>query len=89
MANSVSEEIQRDDLAMSVAQALATANAAATAEGADLPQSLVTITEESPPPERKWRIHYGPRDYQNRRGGDLIFVVDATTGRLERTIRGQ
>jgi hypothetical protein len=83
------ESIQQDGLAMSVARALAIANGEAATRGTDLAQSLVTITEESPPPARVWRIHYGPREYRNRRGGDLIVLVDEQAGAVRRVIRGQ
>lgn len=83
------EKIQQDELAMTVARVLAVANEAATAQGADPSQCLVTITEESPPLEHVWRIHYGPRDYKNRRGGDLMVLVDDRVGTVQRIIRGQ
>jgi hypothetical protein len=89
MASSALEEIQQDDLAMAVARALALANDVATGQGVDLAGSIVTITEESPPPARLWRIHYGPRDYRNRRGGDLIVVVDERAGVVQRILLGQ
>jgi len=89
MATPALQDIQQDDLAMSVAKAVAIANETAAAQGVDLTQSLVTIAEEAPPPGRLWRIHYGPRDYKNRRGGDLIIFVDETSGDVQRTLRGQ
>ena len=82
-------QIQQDRLAMAVARAVAVANETATSQGIDLATSLVTITEESPPPTRLWRIHYGPRDFTRRRGGDLIVLVDDQTGTVQRSIRGQ
>ena len=88
MATSILEGLQ-DGLAKSMARALASANTAAEAGGADLAGSVVTITEESAPPERVWRIHYGPRDYRNRRGGDLIVLVDEQTAAVRHVIRGQ
>lgn len=83
------EDIQHDELAMSVAGALAIANEAAVAEGVDLAQSMVTIAEDSPPPDRVWRIHYGRRDYKLRRGGDLIVLVDERAGAVKRILKGQ
>ena len=83
------ERIQQDDLAMAVARALTLANEAAAAQRVDLAQSLVSITEEGTPPKRIWQVHYGPRDYQNRRGGDLIVEVDESAGAVLRVIRGQ
>jgi hypothetical protein len=83
------EEIQQDRLAMSVAKALALANEAALAQGTDPANSLVTITEATSAGGRLWRIHYGPRDYIGRRGGDLIVVVDEGSEAVQRMIRGQ
>jgi len=89
MASVTLEEMQQDDLVMSVARALALANEAAITQGTDPAASLVTITEETPPTGRAWRINYGPREYVNRRGGDLIVVVDERSGDVLRVLRGQ
>jgi len=83
------EEIAQDELAVGVARALAIANHTAASHGTNLQHSLVTITEDAPPPHRRWRVHYGPRDYVGRRGGDLIVIVDETTGQTDRILRGQ
>ena len=74
---------------MAVARALALANEAALAEGVEPANSLVTITEEPSSAGRHWRIHYGPRDYVGRRGGDLIVLVDERGEGVQRIIRGQ
>ena len=89
MATPELQDIQQDLLAMSVARALAIPNETAVAQGTDPNDSMVTITEEPSPSGRLWRIHYGPRDYVHRRGGDLIVLVDERTGGVERVIRGQ
>jgi hypothetical protein len=89
MSTSELEALQRDALAWSVARALAAANVAATAHGTAVERSLVTITEHPTAPGREWHVHYGPRDYINRRGGDLTVVVDAEAGAVRRVIRGQ
>ncbi len=83
------ETIQQDTLAMSVAGAVTLANAEAAARGTDLAQALVTIREEAPPPKRIWCVHYGPRAYQNRRGGDLMVYIDEQAGAVARVVRGQ
>ena len=90
MAVATLDRIQKDDKAMSVASALSVANEAALAQGADLAQALVTITEElAPPGGALWRIHYGPRDFVARRGGDLIVLVDQQTATVQKIVRGQ
>jgi len=85
----VLEELREDDLALAVGRAVAAANKAALAHGKDLDASLITITEEAPPPQRLWRVHYGPREYVLRRGGDLIVFVEEQTGNVQRVVRGQ
>ena len=82
------EEKNQDGLAISVGRALALANEAPVAHGMDPANALVTITEE-PSAERLWRIHYGPRSAANRRGGDLIVLVDREGRAIQRIIRGQ
>ncbi len=89
MATMTIEKLQQDDLVMSVARALALANEAAHSKGTDPADSLVTITEETASTGRVWRIHYGPRNYINRRGGDLIVLVDERSAAVQRVIRGQ
>ena len=69
--------------------ALALANEAALAEGADPSKSLVSISEESTAAGPVWRISYGPRDYVGRRGGDLIVFVDDGSQTIQRILRGQ
>ncbi len=83
------DALQRDHLVMSVARALALANEAALGRGTNPATSLVTISEETSAAGRVWRIHYGPRDYVSRRGGDLIMLVDDRSGAVQRIIRGQ
>lgn len=83
------EEMQQDHLVMSVARALALANEAALTHGTKPDDSLVTITEEASSAGSHWRIHYGPRAYLGRRGGDLIVLVDERSESVQRIIRGQ
>jgi hypothetical protein len=83
------ETIREDARAMAVARVLAVADQTALAQGIDLSRSLITITEESPPAEHVWRIHYGPREYVSRRGGDLMVLVDDRDGEVQRIIHGQ
>ena len=89
MATATLEELQQDKLVMSVAHALALANETALAQGTEPADSLVTITEETSDDGRVWRIHYGPRNFVSRRGGDLIVLVDDRSAAVQRIIRGQ
>jgi hypothetical protein len=83
------EAIQNDSLALSVAYAITLADQEAVARGVILADSLVSVAEDSPPPARTWRVHYGPRNYLNRRGGDLTVFVDELAGEVRRILRGQ
>jgi hypothetical protein len=83
------EAMQQDSLVMAVARVLSAANQAARAQAADLAASLVTISEEPSTTARTWRVHYGPKDYVNRRGGDLSVLVDEQTATVQRVVRGQ
>jgi hypothetical protein len=74
---------------MSVAGAMALANETAVSNGVDPAKCLVNISEDVSPGGPKWRIQYGPRDYVNRRGGDLIVIVNPDASSVERVIRGQ
>lgn len=89
MSTVMLEEIQQDQVAMSVARALQLANQAAVAHGTDPAASMITISAEASQPPTWWRVHYGPRDYLSRRGGDLIVTVDAAAGHVEQVLRGQ
>lgn len=89
MPTTTIEKLQKDALAMSVASAVAVANEAAIAQGRDPEKSLITIAEENSPSGTVWRISYVPRDYVNRRGGDLIVLVDSSSQTVQRILRGQ
>ena len=88
MAIATLEALQSDRIVMSVARALAVANEAAIAHGTEPAQSLISITEESSPAGPVWRIDYIKRDYVNRRGGDLIVLVDGVSQTVQRVLRG-
>lgn len=88
MAPLTLEAIQHDQVVQSVARVLILANEAAVAQGIDPAACLVTINEE-PSAEHVWRIHYGPRDYISRRGGDLIVLVDERSGTVQGVLWGQ
>jgi hypothetical protein len=83
------EEIEQDSVAMSIAKVLKLANNAAVAHGTDPASSAITISAEPSQPSSVWRIHYEPRDYISRRGGDLTVMVNAEQGRVEQVLRGQ
>ncbi|MGH7225602.1 MAG: hypothetical protein ACRELF_20485 [Gemmataceae bacterium] len=83
------ETMQQDPLVMSVARALTLANETARRYAMELAHSVVTISEETTPEGRLWRIHYGPQDYIARRGGDLTVFVDGSGDAVKRILSGQ
>lgn len=89
MAASLTTEVLQDELAMALAQVLAAANKQARDVGVDISQSLITISQPYADEILIWRVNYGPRDYLNQRGGDLIVEVDATDASIRQVLRGQ
>jgi hypothetical protein len=89
MAQVLIREVLQDPLVMSLARAMAAANEKAREFGVDVAQSLVSITQQMMDTESVWRINYGPKDYVNRRGGDLIVYVDTHDATVKRVLRGQ
>ena len=89
MSATLAAEVIQDDIAVSVAQATATANKRARELGVDVLQSLITITQRSSKDDVFWRINYGPKDYVGRRGGDLIIEVDQSNARINQILWGQ
>lgn len=57
--------------------------------GVDVAESLLTITQRLQDDIMYWRINYGPRDYINTRGGDLVVDVSASSGEVEQVLWGQ
>lgn len=88
MGATLSADVLEDEMAVSLARVLASANRRARELNVDVPQSLITITQliDNGP---CWRINYGPKDYVGRRGGDLVIEVDATDASIKQVLRGQ
>ncbi len=82
-------DVFQDDIALSVARAIAAANKRARESGIDVPQSLITINQRSTNGKSLWRINYGLKDYVGRRGGDLIIEVDPMDASIKQVLRGQ
>jgi hypothetical protein len=81
--------VLEDELALSLARALAAANKKAYELGVDVLASLITITQHAANGQLHWRINYGPKDYVGRRGGDLIVDVDPADATIKKVLRGQ
>ena len=89
MAVPLAADVLQDDLAVSLARAIAAANKRAHELGINAVQSLITITQQSSNSEALWRINYGPKDYVGRRGGDLIIDVDPIDASIKNVLWGQ
>jgi len=89
MAATLTAEVYQDDIAVTIANILATANKRATEMGVDVAESLLTITQHLQDDIIYWRINYGPKDYINTRGGDLVVDVSASSGEVEQVLWGQ
>ena len=84
----LSDDVLQDDLAVSLARVMATANKRARELGVDIVQSLVTITQHFDN-GLLWQINYGTKDYINKRGGDLIIEVGGEDMKIKQVLRGQ
>lgn len=89
MAATLTAEVLQDDLAVSLACAMAVANKKARELGVDVSQSLISITQHTLNGRSVWRINYGPKDYVNRRGGDVLIEVDMHDATINKVLRGQ
>lgn len=89
MAATLTATVLQDDLAVSLARAMAVANKKARELGVDVFQSLISITQHTLNDSSVWRINYGPRDYVNRRGGDVLIEVDMHDATVKKVLRGQ
>ena len=89
MPELLDKAVLEDELAVSLARGVAAANERARREGLDLNRSLLSATEYVETGEICWRISYIPRDYLQRRGGDLIIEVGRRDAQVRRVMRGQ
>ncbi len=84
----LSSDVLQDDMAVALARVIAAANKRARELGVDTVQSLVTITQRFDK-GTLWRINYGPKDYVNKRGGDLMIEVGGDDMKIKQVLRGQ
>ena len=57
--------------------------------GVDVRQSIVTIHQDSWDGESFWSVNYGPKDYLESRGGDVLIEVNSHDAGIRRVLRGQ
>jgi len=86
MAAMLTAEVYQDDVAVTIANVMATANKRASEMGIDVAESLLTITQRLQEDIIYWRINYGPKDYINTRGGDLVVDISAISGEVEQVL---
>ena len=84
----LSTDVLQDDIAVSLARVMTTANKRARELGVDILQSLITITQHFEN-GLLWRINYGPKDYIGKRGGDLMIEVCGEDMKIKQVLRGQ
>ncbi len=89
MAAILNHEACKDDLVVSLANAVTAANRCAREAGVDFADSLIAVSQCISGGQPVWRVNYGPRDYQLRRGGDLVVDVDPVANSVLRVLRGQ
>lgn len=84
----LSADVLQDDMAVTLARVMATANKRARELGVDVLQSFITITQQVDN-GLFWQVNYGPREYVNRRGGDLMIQVNGEDMNIKQVLRGQ
>jgi len=89
MAAPLTAEVLQDDIAISIARVLATANRKARESGGDLLNCLISIAQLAIDGRTVWRVNYDPKDFIGRRGGDLIVEINADDETISRVLRGQ
>ncbi len=89
MPTVLTNETLQDEIAVSVAQVLASANRKAKELGVDARTSLITVSQHLANGVWLWRVHYGTRDYIGRRGGDLMIDIDGINADIKQILRGQ
>jgi hypothetical protein len=89
MAAPLTADVLQDDIASSLARAMAAANRRARELDVNVSQTLITITQRDLDGGSVWRINYGPRDYIGRRGGDLMIEVDPGDASIKQVLWGQ
>ncbi len=89
MAAALTTDVLQDDLAVSLARVVASANRRAREAGVEAAQSYLSMTQRVEDGELFWRVNYGPKETIGRRGGDFIVDVDPSDGRIRQVLRGQ
>jgi hypothetical protein len=89
MSVALSSDVLQDDVAVTVARVIASANKRARELDVDVMQSIISLTQQSQDGGWVWRVNYGAKDYIGRRGGDLIVEVNPEDASIRRVLWGQ
>lgn len=85
----LSSDVLQDDVAVTVARVIASANRRARELDVDVMQSIISLAQHSQDGRWVWRVNYGAKDYIGRRGGDLMVEVNPEDASIQRVLWGQ
>jgi hypothetical protein len=89
MSVALSSDVLQDDVAVTAARVIASANRRARELNVDVMQSIISLTQHSQNGSWIWRVNYGAKDYIGLRGGDLIVEVNPEDASIQRVLWGQ
>jgi hypothetical protein len=89
MSVALSPDVLQDDVAVTIARVIASANKRARELNVDVMQSIISLTQHSQDGSWVWRVNYGAKDYISRRGGDLMVEVNPEDASIQRVLWGQ
>jgi hypothetical protein len=89
MSVALSPDVLQDDIAVTIARVIASANKRARELNVDVMQSIISLTQHSQDGSWVWRVNYGAKDYIGRRGGDLMVEVNPEDASIQRVLWGQ
>jgi hypothetical protein len=85
----LSSDVLQDDIAVTIARVIASANKRARELNVDVMQSIISLTQHSQDGSWVWHVNYGAKDYIGRRGGDLMVEVNPEDASVQRVLWGQ
>jgi len=89
MAITLTDSVLCDDLALTVAKVLSTANQRAEAAGINAVDSLISVNQYPRAEDGVWQVEYGPQNAVGRRGGGLTVEAAADGETVIKVLRGQ
>ena len=89
MAITLTDSVLCDDLPLTVAKVLSTANQRAEAAGINAVDSLISVNQYPRAEGGVWQVEYGPQNAVGRRGGGLTVEVAADGETVVKVLRGQ